>query len=1079
MTCNNSTEISKTLNIIHINVNSIIRISRRIDLSNFLIKYNPDILLLNETKLNNMHKIKFPKYNFIRKDRPASSRGGGTGILLRDGIKFKIISNNILESFKVLETCIIRIPLASNKNIFIISVYYPSGNNDSFLKTELLQLFKILNLDHLDNYYILAGDLNSKHVDWGNNTNNSKGLLLNEWLRENDIQFRCDIFSSEYPSFPRGNSFLDVCIADNRINIKKLRNSKNCLKNLKYDSDHDALQIIAEGFSENTVFSLIRENISSHPMYKLTNWKHFQNEIQSALNNRDQIPNDRNLSNSEIDYYLNEITKIITKAIDIHVPKNKSTYDVRKYLNPTLKKLYSEKSKILSQIKKYNRLLIFLTSSELSLLKNNLKLIKKLINDNVRLSVNNYFESKLRKISTKNPDQMYNEVKKQFRKFTSSEINILKVDFCNIEILTDAGIDPSNLEKDDVTNEFIIRHDDRILDVIGNYLEKIHSKKQTIPSNPIHKEVIDCFDKFLQSKTCYENDRKTLIDFNTNIKANNLDSFTDGELFIEKNEVINIFANLKGKLSSGIDNIPNIILKKIPESLILEYCTLFNNMVNNAYFPEEWKLAKVVLIPKKDQDCNNPKNLRPISMLPNISKVFEACINNKINNFCKKLKLIDDNQFGFKYKHSTIHAIHLLTSNINRSFNNHSCTGACLIDFEKAFDTVWIQGLVYKIIKYGFPENFVFLIYNMLCNKRFIVINKDKNSSKIFDLENGLQQGTVNAPILFNIFISSLLNSIENIIGYADDVIIYQNGKNIDIINTQLQNMFNLVENFALDWNMKINYSKCETILFRPPVNKCNYNIRKNWKKFGISTRNGNIRIKNKNTVKYLGIYIDKFLYFNTHINNKIISARKSFFSYKKLFSSKHINKRVKVVLYQTLVRPIITYGCPVWFNISPSYMEKLRKFERKCLRACTGQYRSHHSNYLKYISNQKLYDFAQVSRIDNYIIKLIRNHISSATKSETNNFIKGPYYENDEYLKTCLQSGFVPPETFIFLDKSEFIQNSEGIPIFYHMYRRATDKSFNIESLSLTNNRFDTSIPHRDELFSHTVNSNLYWWLN
>ena len=64
------------------------------------------------------------------------------------------------------------------------------------------------------------------------------------------------------------------------------------------------------------------------------------------------------------------------------------------------------------------------------------------------------------------------------------------------------------------------------------------------------------------------------------------------------------------------------------------------------------------------------------------------------------------------------------------------------------------------------------------------------------------------------------------------------------------------------------------------------------------------------------------------------------------------MNPRINVIVYQTLIRPKITYGCPIWFNISPSNMEKLRVFERKCLRTCVSKFRSSECNYVRYISN-------------------------------------------------------------------------------------------------------------------------------
>ena len=121
--------------------------------------------------------------------------------------------------------------------------------------------------------------------------------------------------------------------------------------------------------------------------------------------------------------------------------------------------------------------------------------------------------------------------------------------------------------------------------------------------------------------------------------------------------------------------------------------------------------------------------------------------------------------------------------------------------------------------------------------------------------------------------------------------------------------------------------------------------------------------------------------------------------------------------------------------------MEKIRLFERKCLRACTRLYRTSSSNYLKYVSNQKLYNESNIIRINNFIISLIRNNIVRATSNNVNNLIMAPYYSSDLYIMETLKTGFVPPEAFLFLDKMGYIQNQCKIPIFYHNYRRANIK--------------------------------------
>lgn len=180
----------KYLSIIEINVNSLIKLSRRYYLNTFIKQPNPDLVLLNETKLNNNHKISFENYNIIRKDRVNSKRGGGTAILIKEFIKYNSYTNKKLNSFKYLETCIVKIPLKPNSFLFIISAYFPSGNHNSKLFcAELQQLFKLLNLANPSNFYVLAGDLNCKHSDWGNPVNNNKGNILKAWLSYNEIKF--------------------------------------------------------------------------------------------------------------------------------------------------------------------------------------------------------------------------------------------------------------------------------------------------------------------------------------------------------------------------------------------------------------------------------------------------------------------------------------------------------------------------------------------------------------------------------------------------------------------------------------------------------------------------------------------------------------------------------------------------------------------------------------------------------------------------------------------------------------------------------------------------------------------------
>lgn len=230
--------------------------------------------------------------------------------------------------------------------------------------------------------------------------------------------------------------------------------------------------------------------------------------------------------------------------------------------------------------------------------------------------------------------------------------------------------------------------------------------------------------------------------------------------------------------------------------------------------------------------------------------------------------------------------------------------------------------------------------------------------------------------------------------------------------------------------------------------------------------------------MRYLGIQLDKCLYYNEHVNEIIRKAQTAFFTYKSFFYSKYIKTSVKIIMYKSLIRPILTYGCPIWYNISPSYMEKLRVFERKCLRACTSLFRSADSNFLKYVSNKNLYNKSNIVRIDNFIISLIRNYIVRSTSGNENNLIMAPYFTDFGYIENALQKGLGPPESFLYLDKLNKIQDENGVPIFYHNYRRANDKAVNTNLLNISI-RFDRSLSDKEIRSRRSQKSKKYWWLD
>ena len=325
----------------------------------------------------------------------------------------------------------------------------------------------------------------------------------------------------------------------------------------------------------------------------------------------------------------------------------------------------------------------------------------------------------------------------------------------------------------------------------------------------------------------------------------NLDE-TTSNFFTDPIHLTMTLRKLNNKKSSSFDKIPNICLKKLPPLYITSLAILFNNCLNLAYFPQKWKTAKVIIIKKKGKESSNPASYRPISLLPNISKIFETVLNSALREHCETNNIIPEHQFGFKHGHSTIHALSKFTADLCWFRNAGDCIGACLVDLEKAFDTVWLDGLFFKLLEKKFPTHLIKILWNSLHNKQFLVADGDLVSTKAFSIENGLQQGTVNSPILFNIFMSDLLHLFDlnsggncHALAFADNLLIYINDKYPSIIQKQLQNLFNKIADFFHTWKLKINEDKCETILFRPYISMtsdANKDVRTFSRKFALKT---------------------------------------------------------------------------------------------------------------------------------------------------------------------------------------------------------------------------------------------------
>lgn len=204
---------------------------------------------------------------------------------------------------------------------------------------------------------------------------------------------------------------------------------------------------------------------------------------------------------------------------------------------------------------------------------------------------------------------MFPKINSILRKKEISQIENLSIDQSST-ILIDADLETDHLEKTD-RGKFIINDLQDKLDIIGAHFASINNRFIENNKPRPNENVTNETDKFKRQIKQETDNNVTICNFNKDNLANDPKPAERYKgYFTNDYEMTKGFRKMNNKRSCGLDNIPNIVLKNIPIALIVNYTILFNNILNYAFFPDEWKIAKVIAILKKDKDKTSPTSYR-------------------------------------------------------------------------------------------------------------------------------------------------------------------------------------------------------------------------------------------------------------------------------------------------------------------------------------------------------------------------------------------------------------------------------------------------------------------------------------
>ena len=223
-------------------------------------------------------------------------------------------------------------------------------------------------------------------------------------------------------------------------------------------------------------------------------------------------------------------------------------------------------------------------------------------------------------------------------------------------------------------------------------------------------------------------------------------------LTVTADEVDKIICNLKKSKAVGPDNLTSesLIYANFNISIILSMC--FNTMLKHSYMPAS--LLESVIVPLVKNKCGNlsdSNNYRPIAIANCISKVFEGVLLNRLEEFLWTC----DSQFGFKPGHSTDMSVYILHEFIDYYKQKSTSVFVTFLDASKAFDKINHWTLFRKLIDRHVPLYLVKILLFWYHHQTMCVRWGNSISSHFF-VRNGVKQGGILSPRLFNVYINDL-----------------------------------------------------------------------------------------------------------------------------------------------------------------------------------------------------------------------------------------------------------------------------------------------------------------------------------
>ena len=382
---------------------------------------------------------------------------------------------------------------------------------------------------------------------------------------------------------------------------------------------------------------------------------------------------------------------------------------------------------------------------------------------------------------------------------------------------------------------------------------------------------------------------------------------------VDSDEIMKGIKALKKGKAVATDLISNDIIIATAEIITPFLVALFNKIIKYEITPEDWALG--IIIPLfKSGDASDTNCYRGITINSCLSKLFMMLMNVRLQDFCNQQGIIHFNQIGFTKDFRPADHVFTLKTLVDKSLHDNKPLHVCFVDFRKAYDSVWRDGLYKKLLSYDVDKRFVRLLRNIYSTSS-LAVKTPTGRSNIFSSNVGLKQGCNLSPLLFNIFINDLLTEINgyfpdsptlnnipiNGLMYADDLVLISESED------GLQRLLDILHNYINKWFLQVNKAKTKYMRI----------YRYNCSTPPQTMKLGDAPLEKTDEYCYLGTNFTSNGSLNNACKTLHDKAIKAMYGLLRKINKHHsCNTQLLLQLFDKMILPIAMYNAEVWGTV-------------------------------------------------------------------------------------------------------------------------------------------------------------------